>query len=166
MTIKAALLNWDTKSAEDIGNIYQDFFLPAHSNCETLISSLVDLITLDPLIAEATNETDILQQAGTWLIKHHLEFGRSINDESADALLAALAVLRPWQAKLHLLQCFGYFSIKKSQKKSVEHFLRQCLMDNNKFSSRLGVWWFLSACAAIFRIPIRSGKLYSTGFER
>ncbi len=133
MSIKAALLNWDTKSAEDIEGIYQDFFLPTNSDSETLISSIVDMISLEPLTAEADSEIDILQQGGSWLIKHHLQLGQAIKEECADALLDALTTLRSWQAKLHLLQCLGYFSVKKSQKKSVEHFLRQCLMDKNKF---------------------------------
>jgi hypothetical protein len=128
MTIKAALLSWDTKSAEDIEGIYQDFFLTSATDLDIEIETLLKLLKDD-----SGNKTDRLQQGASWLIKHHLQLGQAIKDGFSDALLDGLVALRPWQAKLHLLQCFPYLTFTEQYKAQVEHFLRQCLMDKNKF---------------------------------
>lgn len=131
MTIKAALLSWDTKSAEDIEGIYR-IFLTSPSDqgikIERVIVSLIELIKDD-----SDKDLDHLQQGATWLLKHHLQIGRQLKPKVIDDLIDSLFTLKSWQAKLHLLQCFSFFPVKNSQKKTVEQFLRQCLMDKNKF---------------------------------
>lgn len=117
MSLHQELTNWDGKSANDIGEIYE-----RHASDKTLLQSLIDLLN-----QEAT------QKGATWLIKHSLENNKQIDQNQTKALFSNLDKLKEWESKLHLLQILAYLTIDKPDKKKVEHFLRICLTDTNKF---------------------------------
>lgn len=117
MTLKRAIEQWDGKSAEDIGSVYQEY-----GNSSSLCSQLIDLM------AEPE-----LQNGATWLLKRHLEQHAGIVKEHLGQVFELLSSLVSWQSRLHILQVFEHLPIAATQVKSVELFLRRCLMDSNKF---------------------------------
>ncbi len=126
-TLKQAINGWDGKSSDDIDAIYSGF---AH-----------ELSLIDDLLLCLNDET--LQSGATWLFKRHLEgkgvgsnknFGSSkINANQIVCLYKQLPQLKHWSARLHLLQTINVLPIDLAVKEIVEHFLRRCLTDDNKF---------------------------------
>ena len=117
MSLKQEILEWDGKSIDDIKKIFEAF--KAHAN-------FIDSITV--LILERDS-----QNGATWLLKAWLESGNKLNQKQIDVIYNALKCLQHWVAKLHVLQCIPYLPIVKSERKSVELFLRITLTDPNKF---------------------------------
>ncbi|NQZ07148.1 MAG: hypothetical protein HRT35_08300 [Algicola sp.] len=126
-TLKQAIAGWDGKSSEDIDTIYSGFELDA---------SLVDDLLL-------CLEDQTLQSGATWLLKRHL-VGKGVRSHkafspqkiSAGQILCVykqLPQLKHWSARLHLLQTMDVLPIALAVKDTVEHFLRRCLADDNKF---------------------------------
>jgi len=117
MSIQIEIDKWDGKSANDIGDIYSRY---CHDE-----SFQKDIIQL---IGETT-----LQKGATWLLKRHLENKKKISNSETSKIYKKLDSLEHWESKLHVLQSLPFLLIPKSDKKSVELFLRSCLTDNNKF---------------------------------
>ncbi len=117
MNIEQAIAGWDGKSAEDIENIYNRY-----SSDSLFVANLIDF----------TRQT-ALQKGATWLLKHHLQRGRRISAEQAASVFKLLSQLSHWESMLHILQSLPYLRIGKSDVKVLEVFLRQCLLDTNKF---------------------------------
>ena len=118
-SVEQAITHWDGKSTSDIGEVYTRF-------CDE--SGFVNTI-----IALASAEK--LQKGATWLLKRHLEVAGGRKGEHCSEILGLLPQLarNNWEAKLHLLQCMPYLVIEVKDKQRVERFLRQCLMNSNKF---------------------------------
>ena len=76
---------------------------------------------------------DKLQNSASWLLKHHLEAGIQLDSHVIAQLYEGLPQLASWQAKLHILQSMPFMPIDKTRKTLVEHFLRDCLTNTNKF---------------------------------
>ncbi|NOX92931.1 MAG: hypothetical protein GXP18_10930 [Gammaproteobacteria bacterium] len=117
MSIKLEIAQWDGKSTNDIGEIY-------HRHCHD--SSLTTVIIT--LVAD-----EALQKGATWLLKRYLENENRLMDTEIAKIYDHLSILTQWESRLHILQCFPFMPILKSRKKKVESFLRDCLLDNNKF---------------------------------
>jgi hypothetical protein len=117
MSIKEDLVNWDGKSADDISAIYN-----RHLHEPSLISDIIKLIEHVPF-----------QKGATWLLKRYFEDGRKLKQKDVDRIYRLLPRLKHWETKLHILQCFPYMPIAKTKKIEVESFLRDCLVDTNKF---------------------------------
>lgn len=117
MDIRRKIKNWDGKSANDIGEIYS-----SHCHGASFSSEIIKLIG------------DSSQQKGaTWLLKRHFENENQITSEEVSEIYNKLKALKQWESKLHILQCLSFMPNTKPHKSKVEMFLRNCLMDNNKF---------------------------------
>ena len=114
-TMKEALLNWDTTSAEDISAIYERY-----EKAPDFLSEISGLM-VEPGC----------ERGATWLLKHYGESGRKIDD--ARRIYQSLPKLRHWEAKLHVLQSMSYLTIAGEEKKIVETFVRECLGDGHAF---------------------------------
>ena len=117
MSIQIEIEQWDGKSANDIGEIYN-----RHCHDGLFISKIIEYIG-----------DDSLQKGATWLLKRHLENKNKIGNAEISRIYKKLEGLKQWESTLHILQSLPFLLIPKSDKKRVELFLRKCLMDNNKF---------------------------------
>jgi len=112
-----AIAAWDGKSAADIAAVFQSHCTEPH-----YVENLIQLM----------GSSDS-QKGASWLLKAWFDRGKSITDKQTSNILSRLSALESWEAKLHILQCFPFISIKDNQKVVVEKFLRSTLSDNNKF---------------------------------
>ncbi len=117
MSIKSEITAWNGKSVNDIGAIYSRYH-QRNNFANEVISYLSH--------AE-------LQKGATWLLKKYLESGGYIAPGEVKNIYSFLSKLECWESKLHVLQSIPFMPISKTDKKKVEGFLRECLMDNNKF---------------------------------
>ncbi len=117
MSIDLEIKQWDGKSVNDIGAIYDRY---CHE--DSFVSEIVSLLIIDEL-----------QMGASWLIKRYLENENQIKKTDIAAIFHIMGVIERWESKLHILQSLPFLPIGKSQKKKVEQFLRACLSDNNKF---------------------------------
>lgn len=117
MSIEQEITLWDGKSSSDIENIYSRY-----SSDDGFVSTLIALC-----------ECKIFENGATWLLKHHLERKNNIENRDVSAIYNMALKLEHWEAKLHVLQCMADMPICKTDKNKVERFLRDCLIDSNKF---------------------------------
>jgi len=117
MSVKTEIEQWDGKSANDIGVIYE-----RHCYDSSFISEIIALVG-----------NVSLQKGATWLLKRYLENENRIADGDVSRIFERLGAIGQWESKLHILQCLPFIPITKSEKRKVEVFLRNCLVDNNKF---------------------------------
>ena len=117
MHIEQEILNWDGKSSSDISEVYK-----RHCNDALLAITLIEL----------SHKTE-LQKGTTWILKCYFENGKKMAPKEVAALLGLVPELKHWEAKLHILQCLPYITIGKTEKETLEVFLRKCLTDVNKF---------------------------------
>ena len=117
MSVRTEIEQWDGKSANDISVIYERY-------CH-------DSLFISEIIALVGNIT--LQKGATWLLKRYLENENKIADGEISKIYENLRVIEQWESKLHILQCLPFIPITKQEKRKVEVFLRNCLVDSNKF---------------------------------
>jgi hypothetical protein len=117
MSIRRDIEHWDGKSAKDIGEIYHRYCMDT-----SFTSNIIELIGKSPT-----------QKGATWLLKHSLENDKKIGESEVNKIFKNLNRLSHWESKLHLLQSLPFLIITEPNKKKVELFLRNCLMENNKF---------------------------------
>lgn len=117
INLEQAIQQWDGKSAEDISCIYDGY-----AGFTDFVSSTIALI-----------KKEGSQKGASWLLKRHLENEQQLEPKQTAQLWALLSDLGCWETKLHLLQSLPYLKIGNNGKQKVEHFLRCCLSDNNKF---------------------------------
>ena len=115
--LKSKLMEWDGKSSDDIAEIYEEF-----CNTPDLVKLLVNLLS------------DVkLERASSWMLKRHLEIVGHITQNQIDRVYQFICQSEDWQSQLHILQSMPYQPIAKKQVKTIETFLRRCLMSDNKF---------------------------------
>jgi hypothetical protein len=110
------LLSWDSRSADQINEIY-DRQITDTQFIEHLLNSL---------------EKPALQSGATWLLKKHLTDKHKLDTHQVSRVFKTAPQLQGWQARLHLLQSISYLVIDNKEKGTVERFLRDCLQDSNK----------------------------------
>lgn len=116
-TIQQAMEQWDGKSTDDIGNIYQ-----LHSSNSNFMPDLIKSM-----------QQAGLQKAASWLIKHSLEAGALLTSTQTRSLFQQLDKLQQWESCLHILQSIPFLKIPQADIKKLDHFLRQSLTNENKF---------------------------------
>jgi hypothetical protein len=117
MSIKRDIVGWDGRSSSDIEAVYARYSSDA---------------AFVPKLLECTRSVG-LQKGATWLFKRHLESGYKFEPGGSKLLIGMLSQLEHWESKLHILQCLPFIQIGKSEKRSVELFLRDSILDKNKF---------------------------------
>ena len=116
--LQTALRNWDGKSAQFLIDLYQ-----SHQQDPTF---------MDALLLLYHNHAG-LRKAITWLIKHHMDQGGSLNTAQVDALLAALDQLTHWESQLHVLQVIPKLALSPTQAASIEPTVSALLQSEKKF---------------------------------
>tara|TARA_R110002073_G_scaffold317798_2_gene491492 strand:+ start:376 stop:879 length:504 start_codon:yes stop_codon:yes gene_type:complete len=117
MHIEQEIASWDGKSAADIKAIYD-----AHS-AEADFSDTIIALSL----------TDACEKGATWLLKAWLEAGNNLEQAQIAKIYGSLDQLKNWEARLHVLQSIPFMSIADAQRINVYNFLRNTLIDQNKF---------------------------------
>lgn len=116
-TLQQAIAEWDGKSADYIGNVFEQ-----HHTEATFVDELIELLQLVSL-----------QKGASWCLKKYTETDRNLDAFQVETIYALLPQLEHWETKLHLLQSISALPIPAVQKANVETFLRECLADKNKF---------------------------------
>ena len=93
-------------------------------------SSSIDFF--EKLVTICVNE-QTLENAATWLIKHHYDNGRTLPEFLTERFLMGCKYLENWEAKLHVLQIIPHVTLSKKSIIIIDEFVRECLADNNKF---------------------------------
>lgn len=117
MTLEHEIVSWDGKTSNDIEAVYL-----RHCDDDSFVSRLIDF-----------SRRVELQQGATWLLKRYLESGHKVEARQVATLLNSLSTIEHWQSKLHVLQCLPYIQIDDATKNNVDVFLRNCLVEDNKF---------------------------------
>lgn len=112
------LKDWDGKHTQPLLDFYP-----------TLIESL-DWIEF---LLKQFHLSPTHQQAATWLLKHGLENKHSPSSSQTEAFFALLSSLESWQSQLHALQSLPFLTIKSTEVRVVESFLRSTLSSANTF---------------------------------
>ncbi len=71
--------------------------------------------------------------AATWLLKHHFEQAGVQSENVSNKIYQQLDNILEWQPRLHLLQSVPFLPVSELYKNRVEMFIRQSLIDVNKF---------------------------------
>ena len=131
MALRDDILSWDGKSSAAITQVYE-----AHASSRGFLGRLVSL--------SGDAECEV---GATWLVKHHIEAGASMNQDQADKWYALAPNLSHWGAKLHLLQCMPVVAVPKGRAAKIEKWLSACLTSEKKFVRA----WALSGYADLAR---------------
>ncbi|RNC80267.1 MAG: hypothetical protein ED559_00155 [Phycisphaera sp.] len=131
MALRDDILNWDGKSAAGITDTYE-----AHANSRGFLGRLIAL--------SGEPECEV---GATWLVKHHIEAGASMNADQTDRWYALAPGLTEWGAKLHLLQCMPAVPVPSGHARRIERWLSACLTIEQKFVRA----WALSGYADLAR---------------
>ena len=116
-TMHHKIEGWNQKSAEEIQEVYD-----LHHQDHNFLSNLLELMS-----------TSSAESGATWLLKEFFERGNMLTSEETHQLFRNLPALHQWASKLHILQCLPYLEIDKADKSRVEAFIRECLLEKNKF---------------------------------
>ena len=116
-TLRQRIIDWDGKSKDEIEKVYLEY-----SSSPQFASTLIGLCS-----------DESINVGATWLLKHGLEQGLSISNAQTGNILKTLSNIIHWEAQLHILQCLPFFKISKTDKSSVESFLRVTITSSNKF---------------------------------
>ena len=108
-TLLGDILGWDGKSKEDVQRVFQDHFEEIEF-CKELVALLVETRT---------------QVGASWLLKHGLENKTvTLTGRQVTGVYQKVDKLEHWEAKLHILQCFTFLPVPKSQADRVVAFLK------------------------------------------
>lgn len=135
MALREDILNWDGKSAAAITDVYA-----SHAHSRGFLGRLIAL--------SGDAECEL---GATWLVKHHIEAGTSMNEDQADRWYAQAPCLAEWGAKLHLLQCMPKVPVPSGHARQIERWLSACLISERPFVRA----WALSGYADLARMHPR-----------
>ncbi|MEM6379503.1 MAG: hypothetical protein AAF705_14955 [Bacteroidota bacterium] len=116
--LKRTLIDWDGKETESLKAIYTNY-----SNDPVFVSNLT----------KWSIQKEELQDASTWLLKHHLDQKNKLNRSQTKALLPALAVAKKWPAQLHLLQILPHLLLVTSDAEMLVEPIEKLTKDKVKF---------------------------------
>lgn len=136
-TLKEAYLNWDGTHIGYLKTLYQESIDDA-----SFIPHTIALLEADQRV----------EVPGSWVVKHHVEHGNSLNPIEVDQLVRCLGALHYWQAQLHLLQIIPMISLTEEQAERLEPVVRKYLSSDRAFVKA-------SAFAAYFEIVKRFPEL-------
>ena len=134
MSIRQEIASWDGKSADDIRGIYD-----RNRHGSSFVSEILRLA-----------KQQSLQKGAIWLLKRHLENTGYLEPRAIKDVYQLLQKLEHWETKLLVLQCMSYMPIPRTQKKKVETFLRECLVDDMKF---VRAWAYSGLYELAFQYP-------------
>ena len=117
MTLKEGIVNWDGKEIIKIISLYEQ-----HHKDKKFLPEIVSLLVKREH-----------QMAASWLLKKYLERKNPIDSDTIFVIYSEILSVQGWEAKLHILQSIPYLPIPSVKKEIVEKFLRDCLVDKNKF---------------------------------
>ena len=117
MTLEQDVSTWDGKSSDDIKAVYSH-----HAGDPDFIECVIAMIRR----GESMN-------GATWLLKHALDLGESLDEDSIHDIYQSLPELTDWQARLHVLQCLPRMPVSAEDRPAVEAFVRNGITDGNKF---------------------------------
>lgn len=145
LSLQSEIEAWDQKSAEDIRRIYDAYC--QNANC---ISSFIKLLSEKQSSSGAS-----------WCLKARLEDGAVLSAAQSKAIAACLLNLSDWQSKLHILQCFQHLKLTVQSKKPCEAFIREALIDKNKFLRAWAYHGFHTLAAAFPEYKDEFSKIVS-----
>lgn len=116
--LKPALANWDGRAMTPLKNIYVD---------------CVQHPDFIPILSDWSIQNDDLQNASTWLLKHHLDQKNTFSRAQTLALLPALAAAKEWPAQLHLLQMLPHLPLAEQDLEMLLEPIEKLMQNKVKF---------------------------------
>jgi len=118
MDLSASLAAWDGKAVAPMETLYGEW-TAADGVPEDLLSYL--------------EADDASQVSSSWMLKRCVDEQGALSSQDSSGILARLEGLRPWEAKLHILQILHAMEVSAEHRYDLEDFLRACLAEKNKF---------------------------------
>lgn len=106
---------------------------------EEVYDLLVTETDLHEVCDAAIAGSDVEQIAATWLQKRSLEQGASWQSDRRAQWFSGLKELRPWEARLHALQCLPFLEPPAGARADLENFARDSLKSDVKFVRAWGL---------------------------
>ena len=101
------------------------------------VKALYDANYLDPLffhkVIAAFKTIGSTRDAGSWIIKHHYDNNRSLEDHAVLDMLESAGDIESWPARLHILQILDKVELTEDVQQPVYSLVKNSLNDNNKF---------------------------------
>ena len=116
--ISKKILEWDGKHIEPMSQLYQNY-----KEEQNFFPVLMDLFI----------ENTEYQKAITWIIKHHLDQKKHLNEEELTQLYLQCEHVVDKEAQLHLLQILPKIHLPEKTIPHVEQFVRKTLPSSHKF---------------------------------
>ncbi len=117
-TLKNQLEAWD--------GIHMNYLEKIYHECLTQNSFFQEIIQL-------IIDTPDLQTAATWLIKHHYDQKKELENTMLSPLLKASKDFEDWGAQLHILQILPKLILEKEVLPYIEELARKGLASDKKF---------------------------------
>ena len=116
--LKTTLFKWDRKHTDFLINIY----------CKNLQSPcfISDIIEIYSTKIE-------LEHSTSWIIKHHIDNGKDLEQEQTEKMLRKIGELNYWESQLHLLQIIPKVSLTEKLVEFIEPKIRELLDSEKKF---------------------------------
>ena len=112
------LASWDGIHMEPLKSVYHE-----HLADSEFFNSLIVLTGKDPSLQDAT----------TWLLKHHYDEKNNLSSQQINDLLKLSSTFESWPAKLHVLQMLPHIEVSENNFIAIDNFVRSCLKDDTKF---------------------------------
>ncbi len=112
------LQNWDGKHSAPLIQIYKD-----HQGQTLFFDDLVDICL----------EVPELQVPATWIIKHHVDQKKQVDNSLINKLLKAGKNYQGWETRIHMLQILPKVKMEEGTVPYVEEWVRKAMKDDNKF---------------------------------
>lgn len=74
---------------------------------------------METIVASMVQDDEIVQTGATWILKHWIESGTSVDRRIAERVIAALDVVTAKDARLHLLQILPFLELDRSHAESI-----------------------------------------------
>ena len=109
-------------------------------------------VALAALIGKCGSGNEAMETAASWILKGYLERGAVPAPAAIDELVAAMAQISGWEARLHLAQAFQWLDPSEDQALLAAEILTRWFGSEKKF---LRAW----ACDALWRLACKHQRL-------
>ncbi len=112
------LLQWDRKHTEYLKLVYA-----RHKQDRGFINLIIGLFLMESELEHATS----------WLLKHHMDHGQTLEQGQVDKVFQKFGELGYWETQLHLLQILPNVSASSKQMAILEPHIRKLFGSDKKF---------------------------------
>ncbi len=116
--LKKTLLKWNGKHIDFLIDVYN-----TNLQYPSFINNIIEIYSTD-------NE---LEHSTSWIIKHHIDNGKALEQDQIEKMLQKTGKLNYWESQLHLLQIIPGIRLTEKQAESIEPHILKLLESEKKF---------------------------------